>query len=199
MIYLPTYHEVLMIFSFSDITTISLTLFAIIDVVGALPLIITIKNKQQHLDSGKATLAAGALMVLFLIVGDKLLNIIGVDLPSFAVAGSIVIFILGLEMILGIDIFRQDQNDSNGSIIPIAFPIIAGSGTLTTIISMKAVYEFQNILIAILLNLFLVYAVLKSTSFLERILGKAGLGLIRKFFGVILISIAVKIFKSNFL
>jgi multiple antibiotic resistance protein len=188
-----------MIFSFSDITTISLTLFAIIDVVGALPLIITIKNKQKHLDSGKATLAAGALMVLFLIVGDKLLNIIGVDLPSFAVAGSIVIFILGLEMILGIDIFRQDPNDSNGSIITIAFPIIAGSGTLTTIISMKAFYEFQNILIAILLNLILVYAVLKSTTFLERILGKAGLGLIRKFFGVILISIAVKIFKSNFL
>ncbi|MEI7977746.1 MAG: MarC family protein [Bacteroidota bacterium] len=186
-------------FSLSDITTISLTLFAIIDVVGALPLIITIKNKQKKLDSGKATLAAGGLMVLFLLIGDKLLSAIGVDLPSFAVAGSIVIFILGLEMILGIDIFRQDPNDSNGSIIPIAFPIIAGSGTLTTIISMKAVYEYQNILVAILLNLILIFAVLKSTNFLERILGKAGLGLIRKFFGVILISIAVKIFKSNFL
>ena len=185
-------------FSFSDITTISLTLFAIIDIIGALPIIISIKNKQKHLNSGKATLASGAFMIIYLLLGDKLLKLIGVDLASFAVAGSIVIFILGLEMILGIDIFRQDPTDKTGSIIPIAFPIIAGSGTLTTIISMKAVYDYQNILIGILLNLVLIYIVLKSTDWIERILGDAGLGLIRKFFGVILISIAVKIFKSNF-
>jgi multiple antibiotic resistance protein len=136
--------------SIQDITTISLTLFAIIDIIGSLPIIISIKNRQNHLDSGKATLAAGALMVVFLFIGEKFLALFGVDLPSFAIAGSIVIFIIGMEMILGIELLKNDPNAKTGSVIPIAFPIIAGSGTLTTIISMRAVYTIPNILMGIL-------------------------------------------------
>jgi multiple antibiotic resistance protein len=136
--------------SIQDITTISLTLFAIIDIIGSLPIIISIKNRQNHLDSGKATLAAGALMVVFLFIGEKFLALFGVDLPSFAIAGSIVIFIIGMEMILGIELLKNDPNAKTGSVIPIAFPIIAGSGTLTTIISMRAVYTIPNILMCLL-------------------------------------------------
>lgn len=184
-------------FSLKDITTITLTLFAIIDIIGSIPIVISIKNKHAHLDSAKATLAAGGLMILFLLLGEQFLKLFGVDLPSFAIAGSIVIFIIGLEMILGIELLKSDPSEKTGSVIPIAFPIIAGSGTLTTIISMKAVYSFQNILIGILLNLVFVFIVLKSTGFLERKLGKNGLTLIRKFFGIVLLSIAIRIFKSN--
>lgn len=184
-------------FSLKDITTITLTLFAIIDIIGSIPIVITIKNKHQHLDSGKATIAAGALMVIFLLLGEQFLKLFGVDLPSFAIAGSIVIFLIGLEMILGIELLKSDPSEKSGSVIPIAFPIIAGSGTLTTIISMKAVYSFQNILIGILVNLLFVWLVLRSTNLIERKLGKNGLILVRKFFGIVLLSIAVRIFKSN--
>ncbi len=184
-------------FSFNEIATVTLTLFAIIDMLGTVPLIISMRQKVGHIQSEKATLAAGFLMVLFLFVGEDLLRLIGIDLSSFAIAGSIVIFILGLEMILGINIFRPDPNDEAGSIIPIAFPIIVGSGTLTTIISLKAVYQVPNILIGILCNLVIVYVVLKSSGWIERKLGKAGLAVMRKFFGIILLSIAVKLFKSN--
>jgi multiple antibiotic resistance protein len=185
------------VFSFNEIATVTLTLFAIIDMLGTIPLIISMRQKVGHIQSEKATLAAGFLMVLFLFVGEDLLRLIGIDLSSFAIAGSIVIFILGLEMILGINIFRPDPNDEAGSIIPIAFPIIVGSGTLTTIISLKAVYQVPNILIGILFNLLIVYVVLKSSGWIERKLGKAGLAVMRKFFGIILLSIAVKLFKSN--
>jgi len=185
------------VFSFNEIATVTLTLFAIIDMLGTVPLIISMRQKVGHIQSEKATLAAGFLMVLFLFVGEDLLRLIGIDLSSFAIAGSIVIFILGLEMILGINIFRPDPNDEAGSIIPIAFPIIVGSGTLTTIISLKAVYQVPNILIGILCNLVIVYVVLKSSGWIERKLGKAGLAVMRKFFGIILLSIAVKLFKSN--
>ena len=185
-------------FSIQDITTISLTLFAIIDIIGALPIIITIKNREKSLDSGKATLAAGALMALFLFLGESFLQLFGIDLPSFAIAGSIVIFLIGLEMILGIELLKSDPSEKTGSIIPIAFPIIAGSGTLTTIISMRAVYSIPNILIGLLINLIFVFVVLRSSSWIERKLGSSGLSLIRKFFGIVLLSIAVRIFKSNF-
>lgn len=185
-------------FSLKDITTITLTLFAIIDIIGAIPIIINIKNRQKHLDSGKATLAAGALMVIFLLVGEKFLKLFGVDLQSFAIAGSIVIFIIGLEMILGIELLKDDPNAKTGSIIPIAFPIIAGSGTLTTIISMSAVYSTANILIGIIVNLSFVFLVLRSSSWIENKLGESGLTLVRKFFGIVLLSIAVRIFKDNF-
>lgn len=183
--------------SFQDILTITLTLFAMIDILGAVPIILSIRQKVNHIDSGKATIAAGVLMVLFLLVGERLLHLFGIDVASFAVAGSIVIFIIALEMILGIDLFRMDPNEKAGSIIPIAFPIIAGSGTLTTIISLKAVYEMHNIFIGIILNLVIVYIVLKSTKVIEKTLGKSGLLLVRKFFGIVLLAIAVKLFKTN--
>jgi multiple antibiotic resistance protein len=184
-------------FSFDEILTVSFTLFAIIDIVGSIPLIISVRKKIGSIQNGKVTLAAGVLMLVFLFVGEPFLNLMGVDISSFAIAGSIVMFILGLEMILGIDIFKADPNPSTGSIVPVAFPIIVGSGTLTTIISLKADYAATNISVAILLNLVVVYLVLKSTKFLERKLGDAGLIIIRKFFGIILIAIAVKIFRSN--
>ncbi len=186
-----------MFFSPQEIATVTITLFAVIDILGGLPVVISIKQKIPQLDAGIATLAAGSLMVVFLFLGNSLLNLFGIDVSSFAVAGSIVIFIIALEMILGIDFFRTDPNEKAGSIIPIAFPIIAGSGTLTTIISLKAVYQVQNIVVGILLNLLIVYIVLRSTDFLERILGKAGLLLMRKFFGIVLLAIAVKLFKTN--
>jgi multiple antibiotic resistance protein len=183
--------------SIQEIVTATLTLFAMIDILGAIPIILSIRQKVNHIDSGKATIAAGGLMVLFLLVGERLLNLFGIDVSSFAVAGSIVIFIIAIEMILGIDIFRTDPDEKSGSIIPIAFPIIAGSGTLTTIISLKAVYQMQNIVMAILINLVIVYTVLKSTKHIERVLGKSGLILVRKFFGIVLLAIAVKLFKTN--
>jgi multiple antibiotic resistance protein len=155
------------------------------------------KSRLGEIESGKATLASGALMILFLIFGTKFLGLLGVDVHSFAVAGSIVIFIMALEMVLGIELFRQDPDVKSGSIIPIAFPIIAGSGTLTTVMSLRANYTIYSILIGILINLLAVYLVLKSLTFLERKLGKSGLFVIRKFFGVILLAIAVKIFKAN--
>jgi multiple antibiotic resistance protein len=184
-------------FSIKDISTIALTLFAVIDILGALPIIINIRQKVSHIDSGWATIAAGFLMVLFLVVGEQLLGLFGIDVASFAVAGAIVIFIIALEMVLGIDIFRADPNEKTGSIIPIAFPIIAGSGTLTTIISLKAIYSYENILAGVVLNLIVVYIALKSTAKIEKLLGKAGLALLRKFFGIVLLAIAVKLFKTN--
>jgi multiple antibiotic resistance protein len=183
--------------SLESLITITVTLFAIIDVVGAIPILISLKSKIGEIKPGKVTLASGGLMILFLVFGEKLLNVLGVDLPSFAVAGSIVIFIMGLEMVLGIELFRQDPTVKTGSIIPVAFPIIAGSGTLTTVMSLRANFAFYDILLAILINLVAVYLVIRSINFLENKLGKSGLFVIRKFFGVILLAIAIKIFKAN--
>ena len=184
-------------FSFADILTISFTLFAVIDVIGGLPVIISLKNRQVEFKPLIATLFAGFLMVLFLFAGEKLLNIMGVDVQSFAVAGSVVIFILGIELVLGINLFRTDPDmGSSGSIVPLGFPLLAGSGTLTTIMSLHSVYTIPNILVGIGLNLVIVYLVLHSVDFLERKIGKATLGAMKKFFGVILIAIAVKIFVA---
>ncbi|PWV53508.1 MULTISPECIES: MarC family protein [Chitinophaga] len=185
------------LFSFDQILAITFTLFAVIDIVGSIPVLISLKEKLGHIDSGKATIASGFLMILFLLVGEPFLNLLSVDVHSFAVAGSIVIFVIGLEMILGVEFFKSEKDTKTGSLIPIAFPLIAGSGTLTTIMSLKANYEETNILAGILLNLVIIYVVLRSLSWIERILGKAGLMVVRKFFGVILLAIAVKIFKSN--
>jgi multiple antibiotic resistance protein len=183
--------------SLESLITITVTLFAIIDVVGAIPILISLKSKIGEIKPGKVTLASGGLMILFLVFGEKLLSVLGVDLSSFAVAGSIVIFIMGLEMVLGVELFRQDPTVKTGSIIPIAFPIIAGSGTLTTVMSLRANFGFYDILLAILINLVAVYLVIRSINFLENKLGKSGLFVIRKFFGVILLAIAIKIFKAN--
>jgi multiple antibiotic resistance protein len=184
-------------FNINEILAVTFTLFAVIDVVGSIPVLISLKEKLGHIDSGKATWASGFLMILFLLVGEPFLRVLSVDVHSFAVAGSIVIFVIALEMILGVEFFKSEKDTKTGSLIPIAFPLIAGSGTLTTIMSLKANYHAYNIFAGIMINLIIIYVVLRSLSWIERILGKAGLMVVRKFFGVILLAIAVKIFSSN--
>ena len=181
-----------------EIVTVSFTLFAVIDMLGSVPILVSLKEKfGGNVKSLQATLVSGGLMILFLFLGKEFLNLLGLDVKSFAVAGSIVIFILGLEMVLGIEFFKADPKSKGSSVVPIAFPIIAGSGTLTTIMSLKANYGDANILIGILVNCIVIYLVLKSLNWIERMLGPNGLSVVRKFFGVILIAIAVKIFGSN--
>ena len=182
---------------FDELLTVTFTLFAVIDIVGSIPLLLALKKKLGGIQELKATLVSGALMVVFLYVGEKFLGILGVDKKSFAVAGSIVIFILGLEMVLGIEFFKSDKDAKAGTVVPIAFPLIAGSGTLTTIMSLKANYTEMTVLVAILINLIFVFFVLKSLNKIERTLGPAGMIAVRKFFGVILLAIAVKIFTIN--
>ena len=181
-----------------EILTVSFTLFAVIDMVGNIPVLASLRLKMGgEIRSTQATLASGALMILFLLIGKQFLGLLGLDVQSFAVAGSIVIFIIGLEMVLGHDIFKADGNAKSGSVVPIAFPLIAGSGTLTTIMSLKANYYDPNIFIGILINCVVIYIVLKSLKWIEKFLGPNGMMIIRKFFGVILLAIAVKIFGSN--
>jgi multiple antibiotic resistance protein len=184
-------------FDLNQLLTVSFTLFAVIDIVGSIPLLAALKKKIGALHEGKATLISGALMVLFLFGGEQFLKILGVDQRSFAVGGSIVIFILGLEMVLGIELFKSEPDAKASIVVPIAFPLIAGSGTLTTIMSLKANYDTSVVLLGILLNLLFIFIVLKSMDRIERILGAAGMIAIRKFFGVILLAIAVKIFSTN--
>jgi multiple antibiotic resistance protein len=181
----------------NELLTVTFTLFAVIDIVGSIPLLLSLKKKMGGIQEMKATLISGALMVLFLYLGEPFLHVLGLETHSFAVAGSIVIFILGLEMVLGIEFFKADSESKSTMMVPIAFPLIAGSGTLTTIISLKANYNQSMLLIAILINLVFIYIALKSLNFVERILGPAGMLAIRKFFGVILLAIAIKIFSSN--
>lgn len=183
--------------SLNELLTVSFTLFAIIDIVGSIPLLISLKRKMGGLKELLATTVSGTLMILFLFLGEKFLNVLGLDVNSFAVAGSIVIFILGLEMVLGIEFFKSDGDVRSGAIVPIAFPLIAGSGTLTTIISLRSNYSVPTILIAILINLVIIYIVMKSLDFIGKLIGPAGLLAIRKFFGVILLAIAVKIFAAK--
>jgi multiple antibiotic resistance protein len=181
-----------------EIITVSFTLFAVIDMLGSIPILVSLKEKiGGNIRSLQATLVSAGLMILFLFLGKEFLKLLGLDVKSFAVAGSIVIFILGLEMVLGIEFFKPDKNSKGSSVVPIAFPIIAGSGTLTTIMSLKANYADINILIGILVNCIVIYLVLKSLKWIEKALGPGGLLVVRKFFGVILIAIAVKIFGSN--
>lgn len=184
-------------FDVNEFLTVTFTLFAVIDILGSIPLLVSLKEKMGGIREFRATLISGGLMVLFLLAGKSFLGIMGVDVRSFAVAGSIVIFILGLEMVLGHEFFKSDNDAKSGTVVPIAFPLIAGSGTLTTIMSLKANYEELYIYMAIFLNLILVYVVLKSLGLIGRLLGKAGLIAVRKFFGVILLAIAIKIFSVN--
>jgi len=173
-------------------------LFAVIDIVGSVPVLATLRMKMGGvIRSTQATLISGGLMILFLFLGKQFLSLLGVDVHSFAVAGSIVIFIIGMEMVLGVEFFKPDTNPKSGSVVPIAFPLIAGSGTLTTVMSLKANYADINILAGILINCIVIYLVLKSLKWIERVLGPNGMLVVRKFFGVILLAIAVKIFGSN--
>lgn len=180
-----------------ELFTVTFTLFAIIDIIGSIPIFISLKGKMGGIREGRATIISGLLMILFLFIGEPFLNLLGLDVKSFAVGGSIVIFILGLEMVLGLEFFKSEGGDRAATVVPIAFPLIAGSGTLTTIISLKANYPPTTVLIAILINLVIIYIVLKSLNFLEHLLGPAGLIAVRKFFGVVLLAIAVKIFATN--
>lgn len=181
---------------FKEIVTVGMVLFAVIDIVGSIPIVVDLRTKHGHIESEKASIVAGLIMIVFFFIGEELLNLIGIDVNSFAVAGSFVLFFLALEMILGIRIYR-DEEASSASIVPIAFPLIAGAGTMTTLLSLRSQFQSINIVIAIILNLIIVYAVLKSSSRIEKMLGENGLGVIRKAFGVVLLAIAVKLFASN--
>jgi multiple antibiotic resistance protein len=181
---------------FREIVTASMVLFAVIDIIGSLPVIISLRQKVGHVQSEKASIVAMVIMITFLFIGEEILKLIGIDVNSFAVAGSLVILFLAIEMILGIQLYKE-ENPETASIVPIAFPLIAGAGTLTTLLSIKAEYQTVNIIIAIVINMIFVYLVLKSSNAIERFLGKGGIGVIRKVFGVILLAIAVKLFASN--
>ncbi len=186
-------------FNFKEIISVTLILFSVIDIVGSLPVIIDLRRKVGKIQSEQATVVSGVLMVSFLFVGERILNLFGVDVASFAVAGGLIIFLLGLEMILGRNIFKASADEPDGAahIVPIAFPLIAGAGTLTTIISLRAEYQTANIIVGIVINLVLIYAVLKSSEWLEVKLGPGGLSVIRKIFGIILLAIAIKLIKTN--
>ncbi len=183
--------------NFSDVLTVTLTLFAVIDILGSIPIIVGLKSKMGYIQSEKATLVAGVIMILFLFVGERILSLIGIDLASFALAGAFVIFLLALEMILNIELFKSDEGDTSGSIVPIAFPLIAGSGTLTTLISLRSTYSINDIVVGVVVNLLFVYLVLKSTGKLERLLGRGGINVLRRVFGIVLLAIAIKLTKLH--
>lgn len=182
--------------NFREILTITMVLFAVIDIIGSIPVIISLKNRVGYIQSEKAAIVSLVIMITFLFIGKELLNLIGISVNSFAVAGAFVLFFLALEMILGIRLYR-DEEAKTASIVPIAFPLVAGTGTMTTLLSLKAQYHDINIIGGILLNIILVYVVLKSSSKIEKVLGNSGLSIIRKVFGVVLLAIAVKLFATN--
>lgn len=184
------------IFNFKEIITATLILFAVIDIVGSIPIIIDLRKKVGHIQSEKASLVAILIMIAFLFIGKGILSLIGVDVYSFAVAGAFVLLFLAFEMILGIQIFKDDSIQT-ASVVPLAFPLIAGAGTMTTILSLKAEYETVNIVTAIIINMIFVYLVLKFSSKIERFFGEGGIAIIRKVFGIILLAIAVKLFTTN--
>ena len=186
-------------FSFKEILSVTLILFSVIDIVGSVPIIIDLRKKAGTIHSGKATFVAGALMILFLFLGQSILHLFGLNLQAFALAGAIIIFLIAIEMILGRDFFKYHPSEvESASIVPIAFPLIAGAGTLTTILSIRAEYASENIVVGVILNLVFVYLVLKTSTWLEKKIGPAGFGILRRVFGIILLSIAVKLFLTNF-
>ena len=180
-----------------DILSITLILFSIIDIVGNIPIIISLKKKGLKVDGGKATLAAGIILIAFLFIGEGLLSLFHVDLNSFAVAGGIIIFIIALEMILGINLMKSDEEINSASVFPLAFPLIAGAGTLTTILLVKAEYHVANIVIGIIINLIIVFIVIRSSGWIQRKIGKNGEEILRKVFGIILLAISIKLIQSN--
>jgi len=183
-------------FSLKEIVSVTMILFAIIDILGAIPVVIELRTKAGHIQSEKASIAVLVLMIGFLYAGNALLKLIGLDLSSFAIAGSLVIFFIAMEMILGIKLFKEEMPETV-SIVPLAFPLIAGAGTMTTLLSLKSQYQTQNIIVGIVLNTLFVYLVLKNVKWLEKLLGKTGVNILRKAFGVVLLAIAIKLFRSN--
>lgn len=183
-------------FSLLEILATFMVLFAIIDILGSIPIILDVKAKTGNIHPGKTSIVAYVIMLLFLFIGEPLLGLFGVDISSFAIAGSIILLLMGLEMVLGIQLFKHDTGGS-GAIVPIAFPLIAGAGSITTLLSLRAEYHIVNILVALSLNMIIVYLVLRLTTLFERILGPNGLHILRKFFGIILLAISIKLFMSN--
>lgn len=185
-----------MAFDLKEIFTAGMILFAVIDIIGNIPLVISLRKKVGHIQSEKASIVSGIIMIAFLFVGEEILKLIGIDTNSFAIAGSFIIFFLALEMVLGVNLFKDEEPDT-ASIVPLAFPMIAGAGTLTSLLSLRAEYNVINIIIAIVINIIIVYVILKSSSRIERLLGRSGINIIRKVFGVVLLAIAVKLFTTN--
>lgn len=184
------------VLNFREILSVTMILFAIIDILGAIPVIIELRQRAGHIESEKASIAVLILMVAFLYAGKGLLDIIGLDVSSFAIAGSLVIFIIAMEMVLGVKFFKEEMPETI-SIVPLAFPLIAGAGTMTTLLSLKSQYQTQNIIVGIVLNTLFVYLVLKNVGWLEKLFGKTGINILRKAFGIILLAIAIKLFRSN--
>ncbi|MBT8253410.1 MAG: MarC family protein [Flavobacteriaceae bacterium] len=185
-------------FNFKEIFTAFMVLFAVIDVVGNIPIIIDLRKKVGHIQSEKASLIAGLILIVFLFLGKSILNLIGIDVNSFAVAGAFILFFIALEMILGITLYKEDEHTAHtASIFPLAFPLIAGPGSLTTLLAIRAEFKTENIVVAIIINVIFIYLVLKTSARIERAIGSSGIGIIRKVFGVVLLAIAVKLFTSN--
>ncbi|MBC3846026.1 MarC family protein [Winogradskyella echinorum] len=184
--------------NFKEIFTAFMVLFAVIDIIGNIPIIIDLRKKVGHIQSEKASLIAGVIMIVFLFLGQSLLSLIGIDVNSFAVAGAFILFFIALEMILGITLYKDDEDGGiTASVFPLAFPLIAGPGSLTTLLSLRAEFAIQNIIIAVICNVIVIYIVLKTSAKIEKILGPNGINIIRKVFGVILLAIAVKLFAHN--
>ncbi len=184
--------------NFKEIFTVFMVLFAVIDIVGNIPIIIDLRKKVGHIQSEKASIIAGIILISFLFLGKSILNLIGINVSSFAVAGSFILFFIALEMILGITLYKEeDTNPLTASVFPLAFPLIAGPGSLTTLLSLRAEYDIKNIIIAVILNVIVIYIVLKTSKRIERLIGQNGISIIRKVFGVILLAIAVKLFTDN--
>lgn len=188
--------KMLGLFDFKEIFTAGMILFAVIDIIGSIPIIVDLRKKVGHIQSEKASIVAAILMVLFLFIGETILSLIGIDVNSFAVAGAFIIFFLAIEMILGIQLYKDDAPET-AAIVPLAFPLVAGAGTMTSILSLKSEFATPNIIVAIILNVIIVYIVLKSSKKIEKLLGQQGISVIRKIFGVILLAIAVKLFAAN--
>lgn len=184
-------------FNLTEIGTATMILFAVVDIIGSVPMIIEIKRKAGEIHEERAAFVSMLIMIGFLFLGESILNVIGINVNSFAVAGSFVLFFMSLEMVLGIKLFREDEVTKTASIVPLAFPIIAGAGTMTSILSLRAEFASENIIIAIILNILVVYIVLRLTGVIERLLGVGGIAVLRKVFGIILMAIAVKLFSSN--
>ena len=181
----------------NEVLTISMTLFAIIDIFGSIPIIMDLRQKFGKIESLKATLVSLFIMVLFLLTGEHALGFLGIDVASFSIAGGLILFFMGLELVLGLTFFKNEPDTKGSSIVPLAFPLIAGPGSLTTILSFKSLYSTWSILIGIILNLLIVYATLKTTTHISKLFGQSGMMMLRKIFGIVLIAIAIKMIKTN--
>lgn len=187
-----------MTLNFKEIATATMVLFAVIDIVGSIPIIISLREKSASIRSGRASIIAAIVMIVFLFIGEEILKLIGINVNEFAVAGAFILFFIALEMILNITLFKENENSPNmATVFPIAFPIVAGPGSLTTLLSLRAEYDMMNIIIAIIINILVVFVVLRTSGRLQKFLGKGGIAIIQKIFGVILLAIAVKLFTSN--